>query len=465
MVEQTLQAMRQGGIYDHVGFGFHRYSTDEKWLLPHFEKMLYDQAMLTLAYADAYLATRKGEYKETACEICNYVLRDMTDQGGGFYSAEDADSEGEEGKFYVWSQGEIDAILGPSDAGLFIKVFNITKEGNYIDQATNERPGTNILHLDKSLEQIAAVINMPLQVLRDRLSDTLKKVFSSRERRIHPHKDDKILTDWNGLMIMALARAAQAFDAPVYAKAAEKAASFVLKNMLNPDGRLLHRYRDGEVSLPAHVDDYAFFISALIDLYETVFDVKYLDTALDLNKVFIKHFWDSDRGGFYFTADDTEEILIRKKEIYDAAAPSGNSVAMLNLLRLGRMTGDADLEEKAAQTGCAFAETVREYPAAYAQLMVAVDFAAGPPCEVVIAGNSQAEDTKDMLRTLMSQFFPNKVVLLRPSEQQAPDIDRISDFTKSYSSPEGKARAYICRNRNCRLPTSDVGKMFEMLND
>ena len=270
------------------------------WLVPHFEKMLYDQAMLTLAYAEAYLATKKEEYKQTACEICDYVLRDMTDPGGGFYSAEDADSEGVEGKFYVWSYEEIYNILGPSEAGLIIKVFNIAKDGNFIDQTINERPGTNILHLDQSLEQTAAALNMATQNLHDRLNAALKKLFSSREKRIHPRKDDKILTDWNGLMIMALARAAQAFHEPVYADAAERAAAFVLKHMRTPDGRLLHRYRDGEASLPAHVDDYAFFISALIELYETVFDIRYLETALELNRVFIRHFWDNDRRGLLF---------------------------------------------------------------------------------------------------------------------------------------------------------------------
>lgn len=465
MVEQTLQAMRQGGIYDHVGFGFHRYSTDAIWLVPHFEKMLYDQAMLALAYVDTYLTTKKEEYRQTACEICDYVMRDMTDPEGGFYSAEDADSEGVEGKFYVWSYEEIYDMLGPSETGLVIKAFNIAKDGNFIDHAIDERPGTNILYLDKSLEQTAAALNMTVQNLRDSLNTALKKLFSIREKRIHPGKDDKILTDWNGLMIMALARTAQAFNEPAYAHAAERAAAFVLTQMRAPDGRLLHRYRDGEASLPAHVDDYAFFISGLIDLYETVFDIRYLETALDLNRDFIRHFWDSDRGGFYFTANDTEEILVRKKEIYDAAVPSGNSVAMLNLLRLGRMTGDPDLEEKAVKTGRAFANIVSEYPAAYTQLMVAVDFATGPPCEVVIAGDLQDEDTKAMLQALGSEFLSNKVVLLRPSGQKSPDIDRISGFTEPYGSPDGKARAYICRGRNCQLPTSDIARMLEMLND
>ena len=464
MVEQTLQSLRQGGIYDHVGFGFHRYSTDAKWLVPHFEKMLYDQAMLTLAYTEAYVATQKAEYRDTACEICQYVLRDMTHPEGGFYSAEDADSEGVEGKFYLWSHEEISDLLGASEAGLIIQVFNIAKDGNFTDHTMNERPGTNILHLDKSIAQAATELNMTKKNLHDRLNAALGKLFFCRERRMHPGKDDKILTDWNGLMIMALARAAQSFNDPVYAKAAEKAAAFVLEHMRTPEGRLLHRYREGEASLPAHVDDYAFFISALIELYEAVFDTRYLETALELNRVFIRHFWDQINGGFYFTADDTEEILLRNKEIYDAAVPSGNSVAMLNLLRLGRMTGDPDLEQKAAQTGRAFANTVSQYPAAYAQLMVAVDFAAGPPCEVVIAGTSQAEDTKAMLQALRSKFLPNKVVLFRPVEQESPDIDRISGFTKFYGSPDNRAMAYICDNRNCQLPVSDIRKMLEMLD-
>jgi len=296
------------------------------------------------------------------------------------------------------------------------------------------------------------------------MNAAITKLFAVREKRIHPYKDDKILTDWNGLMITALAKAARSFDNSDYADAAEKAAAFILGRMRTPEGRLLHRYRDGEASLPAHVDDYAFFISGLIELYEAVFDTKYLEAALELNRDFIKHFWDENRGGFYFTADDTEEILARKKDIYDAALPSGNSMAMLNLLRLGRMTGDADLEKKALRIGSAFANTVREYPAAYAYLMVAVDFATGPSCEVVIAGDSGSEDTKEMLRALSSEFLPNTVVLLRPGEQESPDIDRISGFTKYHESRDNKTTAYVCRNRECQLPVTDIEKMLELLH-
>jgi hypothetical protein len=465
MVEQTLRAMRLGGIYDQIGYGFHRYSTDAKWLVPHFEKMLYDQALLTIAYTDAYLATKKEEYRKTASEVLDYVLRDMSGQEGGFYSAEDADSEGEEGKFYVWSYEEIYGLLGPSDAPLFMRVFNITMDGNFIDQVTNERPGTNILHLDKALEQTAADLDMSGQVLHDRMSMALRKLYTVREQRIHPHKDDKVLTDWNGLIISALARAAWSFNRPDYAEAAEKAAAFVLDRMRTTEGRLFHRYRDGESSLQAHVDDYAFFISGLIDLYEAVFELKYLEAALELNRDFIAHFWDENQGGFYFTADDSEGILVRGKEVYDAAIPSGNSIAMLNLLRLGRLSGDPDLEEKAVQIGRSFSDTVRAYPAGYSQLLVAVDFALGPAYEIVIAGDSRADDTKSMLKAVRSQFMPNAVVLFRPSEQKTPAIDRISDFAKAYGSPDGKARAYVCKDRNCQLPTADISEMLELLKD
>jgi uncharacterized protein len=464
MVEQTLRAMRLGGIYDHVGYGFHRYSTDEKWLLPHFEKMLYDQALLTVAYVEVYLATGKAEYRETASEVLDYVLRDMTGPEGGFYSAEDADSEGEEGKFYLWTPEEISQVLGPSDTDLFLRIFNVKAGGNFTDQVTNETPGTNILHLEKSPEEIAADLNMPGQKISEMMKAGLHKLFPVREKRIHPYKDDKILTDWNGLMITALSRAAQAFREPRYAGAAEKAMEFVLRHLRSPEGRLLHRYREGEAALPAHVDDYAFIISGLIDLYEAVFDTRYLETALDLNRYFLRHFWDEEQGGFYFTADDTEEILVRKKEIYDGAVPSGNSVAMMNLLRLGRMTGDSELEEKGLATARAFSGAVKEYPAGYSQLLLAADFAIGPSYEIVVAGDSGSADTKEMVDAVRSRFVPNKIVLFRPVEQEFPAIDRISDFVKSYGRPDGKALAYVCRDRKCQLPADNPGKVLELLD-
>ena len=464
MAGKTLQAMRRGGMYDHVGFGFHRYSTDRLWLVPHFEKMLYDQALLAMAYVEAYQATGKGEYRETAREVFSYVLRDMRSPTGAFFSAEDADSEGEEGKFYLWTEGEIRQVLSAEEADLIIMVFNVEKQGNFPEEATGKKRGRNILYVKKGLHEIASDLKIPEQKLKIRLENARERLFAAREKWIHPHKDDKILADWNGLMIVALAKGARVLDEPHYAAAAKGALNFILQNMRNPDGRLLHRYRDGQAALPANVDDYAFLIWGMLELYETTFEVRYLQTALKLNDDLLKHFWDDSAGAFYFTADDAEKLLVRQKDIYDGAIPSGNSVAALNLLRLGRITANTNFEEKAVKIGRAFSKAVQQSPSAYTQLMLAVDFAIGPSYEVVIAGNSRAEDTNAMIRTLRAHFVPNKVVLLRPSEEESPDITRLAEYTKYQSSIDGKATAYVCLNYNCKLPTTDSGKMLELLD-
>ena len=464
MVEKTLQEMRHGGIYDHVGFGFHRYSTDSKWLLPHFEKMLYDQAMLAMAYTEAYQATGKEEDRKTAREIFAYVLRDMTAPEGGFYSAEDADSQGEEGKFYLWTEEEIRPVLGSEEVDLMVKVFNIEKDGNFTEQATGKRTGRNILHLTKSLKELAFDLKMPDQDLQKHLERARQRLFTYREKRIHPLKDDKILTDWNGLMVAAFAKGAQVFDEPKYAEAAKGAVDFILKNMRKSDGQLLHRHREGQAAIPAYLDDYAFLIWGLLELYETIFEPGYLQTALDLNRNLTEHFWDDNNGGFYSTADEGENLLVRQKEIYDGAISSGNSVAMLNLLRLGRITVNSDFEEKAAKIGRAFSKNVKQSPSAYTQLMLGVDFGVGPSYEVIIAGNPQAKDTKEMLKAIHTQFVPNKVVILRPTEQESPDIISLAEFTKYQSSINGKATAYVCLNYNCKLPTTDISKMLDLLN-
>jgi uncharacterized protein YyaL (SSP411 family) len=464
MVEKTLEGLRRGGIYDHVGFGFHRYSTDQLWLVPHFEKMLYDQSLLAMAYTEAYQATGKAEYAQTAREIFTYVLRDMRAPTGGYYSAEDAESEGEEGKFYLWTEEEIRQVLPGKEADLVIAVFGVEKGGNFHDEASGKRMETNILHLKGELRDVASGLKIPEGQLRKRLEDARGKLFAVREKRIRPHKDDKILTDWNGLMIAALAKGARALDEPHYAEAAEGALKFILENMRNPDGRLLHRYRDGEATLPGYVDDYAFLIWGTLELYETTFEVRHLQTALDLNNDLLKHFWDDKAGAFYFTADDAEKLLVRQKDIYDGAIPSGNSVAALNLLRLGRITANPSFEEKAVKIGRAFSEGVRQSPAGYTQLMLSVDFGVGPSYEVVIAGKAGAEDTKAMVRTLRTHFVPNKVVLFRPGQEESPDITRLAQYTKYQTSIDGKATAYICLNYNCKLPTTDPREMLELLD-
>jgi uncharacterized protein YyaL (SSP411 family) len=464
MVEKTLQAMRRGGIYDHVGFGFHRYSTDSQWLVPHFEKMLYDQATLAMAYTEAYQATGKEDYGKTAREIFTYVLRDMTAPEGGFCSAEDADSEGEEGKFYLWTQEEVRQALGNEEADFIAKVFNIEKDGNFVEQATGRKSGVNILHLRKTLGELVSDLNLSQQDLQAQLGVIRQKLFAYREKRVHPMKDDKILIDWNGLMIAALAKGAQAFNEPEYAKAACRAADFILENMRKPDGRLLHRYRDGQAGVEANLDDYAFLVWGLIELYEAIFDARHLEVALELTSDMVRHFWDEDGGGLYLTPDDGESLFVRKKKVYDGAIPSGNSVAMLNLLRLGRMTAASDLEEKAARIGSAFSGSVKQSPSAHTQLMVALDFGIGPCYEVVIAGKARAKDTKAMIKALRTRFLPNKVALLNPSERESPEIAKLAEFTKNQSSINGRATAYVCMNYNCKLPTTDIAKMLQLLN-
>lgn len=463
MVEKTLEAMRNGGIYDHIGFGFHRYATDIEWLVPHFEKMLYDQAMIAMTFIEAYQATAIEDYARTAKEILTYVLRDMTAPEGGFYSAEDADSEGVEGKFYVWNLPEINEILGADEAALVNEVFNLKPEGNFHEEASGRLTGHNIPHLAKPFEKIASDFGVPPEELEARLETARGKLFAVRENRIRPHKDDKILTDWNGLMIAALAKAAQVFDNSEYARAAKKAADFVLGTMKDASGRLLHRFRDGEAALPSHVDDYAFFIWGLIELYEATFEVRYLEAALKLNRAFLEHFWDSELGGFYFTADDGEQLLVRKKEIYDGAAPSGNSVQALNLIRLGRMVADPELERKADKIARAFSGTISQFPSAYTQMLLALEFEAGLNYEVVIAGLTAAQDTAEMVKCLRRAFVPNKVVLMRPMDEEFPEITNLADYTKNHVSIDHKATAYVCTGFNCQLPTQDPNRMLELL--
>ncbi len=464
MVEKTLQMMRRGGIYDQIGFGFHRYSTDRRWLVPHFEKMLYDQALIVLAYIEAFQITRKEEYAQIAREVLNYVLRDMTDARGGFHSAEDADSEGKEGKFYLWSYNEIQQVLTSDQVELFTNVFNILKSGNYTDELTGGKTGRNILHLTKPLNEIASEFDIDESGIQTRLELIRQELFAHRKKRIHPHKDDKILTDWNGLMIAALARGARVLEEPEYTLAAIRAVDFIFGNLFTPDGQLLHRYRDGEAALTGNLDDYAFLIHGLLELYETTFEVNYLKKAIRLNEYLLKHLWDDENGGFYFTESNEDELLVRQKEIYDGALPSGNSIAMLNLIRLGRITANPDLEQKAAKIGRCFYENVTKMPSAYTQLMIAVDFLVGPSYEVIIIGDSQVNDTRQMLQAVQKEFLPNKIVVFKPMDANSYGIQEVAPYTENQKTIDNRATAYVCINYHCKLPTADISTMLSLLN-
>ncbi|MCZ6767557.1 MAG: thioredoxin domain-containing protein, partial [bacterium] len=459
MVEVTLDKMARGGIWDHVGYGFHRYSTDARWFAPHFEKMLYDQALLLIAYSEAYQATKKPEYERVARDIVTYVLRDMRGKGGGFYSAEDADSEGIEGKFYLWSTEELTALLGDESAAVIIDLYGANESGNF----SAEVPSGNILHLRRSEAEVAEAHGMTEAQLTALTESTRKTLFDVREGRVHPYKDDKILTDWNGLMIAALAKAARAFDEPAYTEAAEKAMKFVLTSLRDSSGGLLHRYRDGSSGITGNLDDYSFVVMGLLELYENTFNIEYLQTAVDLNKVQIDRFWDDARGGFFFSADDAEELIVRTKEVYDGAVPSGNSVSMGNLIRLSRLTGDAELEDYSERVAKAFYDDVAKAPSAFSMLLLALDFGIGPSYEVVIVGDPNASDTKSMQRALNERFVPNKVVLFKAEGKAGEALSEIASFTESHATIEGKATVYVCKNYACELPTTDVAKMVEML--
>lgn len=463
MAERTLLAMGMGGIYDHVGFGFHRYSTDSRWLVPHFEKMLYDQALLAITYTEAWQITKNPFYEKKAREILEYLIRDMTSPEGGVYSAEDADSEGEEGKFYLWTVGEVEELVGAEDAELLSDVYNLSSDGNFTDEATGEQSDRNIFHLKEPLADTAARLGIPVEAFERKLEDLREKLFARREKRVHPYKDDKILTDWNGVAIAAFSKAAAAFGEKRYSDAARGSIEFVRDNLVR-DGRLLHRYREGEAGITASVDDYAFFIWGLLEYYESVFDEEYLALAISLCRDQFEHFWDEEFAGFFFTADDGEALIARQKEIYDGALPSGNSVSTLNILKIARVTGDPDLEDRAARMAAAFSSQISRHPASFSMHMNSLDFMLGPSFEIVIAGDRNSPETRRFLDALSGEFLPNKTVIVKDEANEA-EISGIAPYTRSCGLLDGKAAAYVCSNYECRLPTDDPARMLELVRE
>ncbi|MFC1883966.1 thioredoxin domain-containing protein [Thermodesulfobacteriota bacterium] len=457
MVSRTLNAMRNGGIFDQIGFGFHRYSVDEKWLVPHFEKMLYDQALLAIAYAEAYLFIGSDRFGDTAKEIFSYVLDDMTSPEGAFYSAEDADSEGREGLFYTWTHDEIEEILGKEKAVLFSKFFGIQKDGNFEGKL-------NIPNISRPLEEFtAAEKSVDAQVRKD-LEESRRQLKAVREERPHPLKDDKILTSWNGLMIAALSKGSQIFGEDEYGQAAQKSADFILKYMRDKEGRLLRRFREGEAAYPAYLDDYAFMVWGLLELYEAIFDVTYLEEALKLSRIMIDIFWDEKSGGLFFTGKGNEPLITRTKDAYDGALPSGNSIASLNLLRLGRITGEPEFEERSEKILTAFSSEISTHPVAYTQLLSVIDFKTGPGIEVVIAGNPSHDEVQKMIRMVRAKTIPGKVLLVRRRGEEGERLASLAPFTKSMKQVEGKPTAYVCRNFSCMNPVADIGELKQILD-
>jgi uncharacterized protein YyaL (SSP411 family) len=462
MVEHTLENMARGGIFDHLGSGFHRYSTDSMWIVPHFEKMLYDQALIAAAYMEAYQVTGKELYKETAESTLDYVLRDLTSPEGGFYCGEDADVDGLEGVYYLWTMDEIRKVLSHEETELITKIFNLREEGNFEEEIRGKKIGTNILYMTQPMGSLVSELRIPKEELEKGVKIAREKLLEARKMRKRPEIDDKILTDWNGLMISALAKGYQTFGEEKYLKAAEKAADFILKTLYVPDKRLLHRYRAGSAGIFGTADDYAFLVHGLIELYESGFELRYLKAALCLNKELLDHFWDPVNGGLFFTANDSESLIIRKKEFADTAIPSGNSIEMLNLLRLSRITADLGLEDTTYGLERAFSKLIQKLPSGYTQCLSALDFGIGPTYEVVIAGNYGASDTKHMLEELRTYFIPNKVLVFRP-EGEDSEITSLATYTKTQVPIEGKATAYICQNFECQLPTTEINEVLKML--
>jgi len=465
MVETTLEEMRKGGLFDQVGYGFHRYSTDANWLLPHFEKMLYDQAGLMMTYTEAYQATKKPRYADVVKEIFTYLTRDLMSSEGSFYSAEDADSEGVEGKFYVWSYEEIKRLLTEKEKEVFTKFYKIEPKGNFLEEATREETGLNIPHITSSAEDIANEFSLEFNEFLEIVESARMKIFTEREKRIRPHRDEKILTDWNGFMIAALAKAGAALNEIDLVNAAEQAMKFLLEKLMNEKGELYHRYSDGEVAHRAFLDDYAYIIYGLLELYEATFEPRYLERAKQLTDDMLLHFLDVEKGGLFFTADYSEELLVRRKDSYDGAMPSGNSIAMLNLIRLARLLGDSKYEDHANSIGKAFSSDINRAHSAFSMMLVGLDFAIGPSFEIVIAGKPENDDTREMLDQIRKKFIPRKIVLLRGTENQTRSITELAPFTKYHEPVQGKATAHVCVDQNCKLPTTDLVMMMKLIGE
>jgi len=451
MVEKTLIGMSLGGIYDHIGFGFHRYSTDRKWLVPHFEKMLYDQALISLTCAETYQATQKEKYATLCSEVFSYVINNLTNPEGGFFSAEDADSEGEEGKFYLWELDELEKILNQNELKFLIENFNIKKDGNYIDELKHSRTGKNIFHLTSELDDEKRKIWEKIRA----------KLLQHRDKRIHPLKDDKILTDWNGLMISSLARGYSIFGKDDYIRIAEKSINFIFKNMVTSDGKLLHRFRSGEARINGHLDDYAFLTWGLIELYEATFKTEYLKNAIELTYKMIELFWDENNGGFFLSEND--DVIFKQKEIYDGALPSGNSVALLALVKLSKITGRNDLNEIAYKLVETFSGTIIKHPSAYTFFLSAFDFLLGPSFEIIIVGKS-TDNLSKILQPINSKFIPNKILLFKPTDRE-DEINSIAPFLSHYKAIDGKTTFYICTNYECKQPATSVEEMMQLIDE
>ncbi|MEE3141212.1 MAG: thioredoxin domain-containing protein [Chloroflexota bacterium] len=457
LVEITLEKMAYGGIYDQIGGGFHRYSTDAYWLVPHFEKMLYDNALLARLYLHTHLITGKPLYRRIVEETLGYVLREMTDSSGGFYSAQDADSEGVEGKFFVWTPDEIRAVLGDADSEVFNSYYGVTPNGNF--------EGENILNIRQNPEAFAEAHDLTQEQLDEIISRSSKALLDVREQRIHPMRDDKVLASWNGLMLRSFAEAAAALGRADYLEAAVKNAGFLVGTMKS-QGRLLRTYRDGHAKLLGYLEDYSFVVDGLLALYEATFDIRWLDEAVTLADSMIELFWDEGIGGFYDTGSDHETLVVRPRDVFDNAQPCGGSVASDALLKLAVFTGNSDYNSKAAVPLRSLHQAMSQSPGGTGHWLNALDFYVSPPKEIAVIGPRNDPATQALLDTVFSRFLPNKVVMGTENPLSAGGIEGTPDFPllEDRIMVGGLPSAYVCENYTCQLPVTDPDALAEQLS-
>lgn len=452
IVRHTSRKMAEGGIYDHLGGGFHRYSTDSKWLVPHFEKMLYDNALLSRFYLHYYQVSNDELARSVVEGILDYVIREMTDPLGGFYSTQDADSEGVEGKFFVWSLAEIKEILGDRDAELFAAYYNVTEAGNFEE--------ANILNVTRNLSDVAATKNASPSEFIASIEASRAKLFRAREERVKPGRDEKILTAWNGLMLASFAEAAAILNRPDYEEIARQNARFVLDN-LKRDGLLLRTYKEGQAKLNAYLEDYAFYIDGLLSLYETTGELEWFKEASALTETMISEFWDDEEGGFFFTGKSHETLIVRAKDFFDNATPSGNSVAAEILLRLGLLTNNGDYQRRAAALLRLTSAAVRRYPTGFGRMLCAFDFELEEPREIAVIGNREGSDMRALMNEVWKLYLPNRVV----AQAGPSDSEAVSLIPLLSNRPQlnGTATAYVCRNFTCLEPVTDPESLATQL--
>jgi uncharacterized protein YyaL (SSP411 family) len=451
MVVHTLTKMAQGGIYDHLGGGFHRYSVDARWLVPHFEKMLYDNAQLVRSYAHAYTVTREPLFRSVVEETVSYLLREMLHSEGGFYATQDADSEGEEGKFFVWTEDEINRVIGAEDGSIFCRMYDVGEPGNF--------EGKSILHPILAVEPTSKLFRKEPAEITSLVARAKQKLFAEREKRVKPFRDEKIITAWNGLALSGLAAAIKISDNAACVDAAQRTVDIIFTKMFR-DGFLLHTYKDGRAKLLGYLDDYAFMAVGLLDLYEALFDRAYLNRAVELGDIMLREFWDERNGGFFYTGKSHEQLISRAKPIFDASIPSGNAMATQLLLRLYHFTGDNRHRARADKVLRSYYDSMESQPFGFAHLLCALDAYVQGTKEIVIVGEPADAAVKQLIAEVDSIYLPNKVLQIAAP---ATPLAEISPLLQGKTQVDGRATAYVCQNFTCSAPVTSSSELRDLL--